>query len=233
MINSVYYRDKESFLNRLDPRVKLICTIFLNLLILRAQILVLSIICLLITFCLLHLKVGLKRTLISFKYLLPLFIVLFLAHILFLHGDIRVGLYYGFLVNFRFFLLVLISTLFIVSTRLSDMIFSVEWLISPFQVFRIPVKELSFMIGMGLRFFPLLFEEFQSIKEVALLRGLEMNAKNPFKILRAYSILILPLIRGLFKKAEELSQALEARSCGRDILDAKRKREILQRIELQ
>ena len=82
-------------------------------------------------------------------------------------------------------------------------------------------QEISVMIMMALRFIPLLSEEAGKIKKAQIARGARFNDKNVFKRIKAYFPILIPLFVIAFKRADELSIAMEARGY---VVGAKRSR---------
>ncbi len=76
---------------------------------------------------------------------------------------------------------------------------------------RIPY-EIAFMVSVGIRFLPLLKNEFADILTAIQLRGIELK-KVPFKKrMRVYSYIFTPVIAGAVNKAQKLSIAMETRA---------------------
>lgn len=76
---------------------------------------------------------------------------------------------------------------------------------------RIPYK-LAFIFSSTLRFFPLLFEEIQSIIEAQRLRGLAFETMGPIKRVRVYAKIAVPLILGAMVKSQMLDIVLQSKA---------------------
>lgn len=76
---------------------------------------------------------------------------------------------------------------------------------------RIPYK-LAFIFSSTLRFFPLLFEEIQSIIEAQRLRGLAFEKMGPVKRVRVYAKVAVPLILGAMVKSQMLEVVLQSKA---------------------
>jgi energy-coupling factor transport system permease protein len=81
--------------------------------------------------------------------------------------------------------------------------------------------EISIMIMMALRFIPLLSDEAVRIKKAQIARGARFDDKNILHRIRAYFPVLIPLFVIAFKRADELSIAMEARGY---VVGAKRSR---------
>ena len=86
---------------------------------------------------------------------------------------------------------------------------------------RIFPQEISVMIMMALRFIPLLSDESMKIKKAQIARGARFDDKNMFLRIKAYFPVLIPLFVIAFKRADELSMAMEARGF---VVGAKRSR---------
>jgi energy-coupling factor transport system permease protein len=76
---------------------------------------------------------------------------------------------------------------------------------------RIPYK-LAFIFSSTLRFFPLLFEEIQTIIEAQRLRGLAFESMGPVKRVRVYAKVAVPLILGAMVKSQMLEVVLQSKA---------------------
>ena len=81
--------------------------------------------------------------------------------------------------------------------------------------------EISVMIMMALRFIPLLSDEAMKIKKAQIARGARFDDKNILIRVKAYFPVLIPLFVIAFKRADELSIAMEARGY---VVGAKRSR---------
>jgi energy-coupling factor transport system permease protein len=82
-------------------------------------------------------------------------------------------------------------------------------------------QEVSVMLMMALRFIPLLSDEAAKIKKAQIARGARFDDGNVIKRIKAYFPVLIPLFAIAFKRADELSIAMEARGY---VVGAKRSR---------
>ncbi|HOU13513.1 MAG TPA: energy-coupling factor transporter transmembrane component T [Anaerolineae bacterium] len=75
----------------------------------------------------------------------------------------------------------------------------------------IPYK-IAYIFSSTLRFFPLLFEEIQTIIEAQRLRGLAFETMGPLKRLRVYAKIAVPLILGALVKSQMLDIVLQSKA---------------------
>ena len=66
-------------------------------------------------------------------------------------------------------------------------------------------------LSVSIQFVPTLLIEAQNIKMAQIARGAEFESRNIFKKAKCIFPLIVPIFINAFKRADELSQALEAR----------------------
>ena len=216
------YLPGNSFLHRMDPRVKMVLLFFFLLLIFfvenAAGFLALSVaVALLMVFS----EVPLGMQLRSIRPILWIVLFTFGVHLfmtpgteVFRIGPLGVtweGIARGSYISLRLVLLILLSTLLTLTTsplRLTD---GLEALLSPLRRFRVPVHELSMMMTIALRFVPTLLEELDRIMKAQKARGADFERGNIMQRLRAVVPVLVPLFLSAFRRADELALAMEAR----------------------
>jgi energy-coupling factor transport system permease protein len=114
------------------------------------------------------------------------------------------GFLYGLGVIFKTLTLVMVIPLAIFTTEVNNMI------VGMVQA-RVPYK-LVFIFSSTLRFFPLLFEEIQTIIEAQRLRGLAVEKMGPVKRVRVYGKVAVPLILGAMVKSQQLEVVLQSKA---------------------
>lgn len=85
-----------------------------------------------------------------------------------------------------------------------------ERLFSPMERLRVPVRDLSMMTAIALRFVPTLAEEAESLRRAQKARGAKFGGSLVERI-RALVPILIPLFVRSFQRAEELAVAMEAR----------------------
>ena len=114
------------------------------------------------------------------------------------------GFLYGLAVIFKTLTLVLVLPVAIFTTDVNNMIVGMVRA-------KIPYK-LVFIFSSTIRFFPLLFEEIQTIIEAQRLRGLAMEKMSPVKRVRVYAKVAIPLILGAMVKSQQLEVVLQSKA---------------------
>ena len=119
----------------------------------------------------------------------------------------------------RIVMMIGFTSLLTVSTMSTDINNGLEWLLTPLKVIKIPVSVFSMTISLTLRFIPTLYEESKKIMAAQASRGVDFQeGKLHDKITQIISLLI-PMFVISFRRAEDLSNAMEARGY---IIGAKR-----------
>ena len=132
-----------------------------------------------------------------------------------------VGLKNASFIFIRIFMMIGITSLLTVSTMSTDINNGLEWVLSPLKVIKVPVSVLSMTISLTLRFIPTLYEETRKIMNAQASRGVDFQeGKLKDKVTQIISLLV-PMFVVSFKRAEDLSNAMEARGY---VIGAKRTR---------
>ena len=111
----------------------------------------------------------------------------------------------------RIFMMIGITTMLTISTMSTDINNGLEWLMTPLKFIKVPVSALSMTIALTLRFIPTLYEEARKIMNAQASRGVDFQeGRIKDKVTQIISLLI-PMFVISFKRAEDLSNAMEAR----------------------
>ena len=126
-------------------------------------------------------------------------------------GPLLHGLEAGTVAAARLLLLVFFAMLLPLTTAPLSLADGIESVLSPLRRFGFPVHESAMMMGVALRFLPLLMEETDRIVKAQLSRGARLDHGNPIRRMMAFLPVIIPLFIVIFKRADELALAMEAR----------------------
>jgi energy-coupling factor transport system permease protein len=121
------------------------------------------------------------------------------------------GLGAGAVAAVRLLLLVSFALLLPLTTTPLSLADGMESVLSPFKRFGFPVHECAMMMGVALRFLPLLMEETDRIVKAQLSRGARLDQGGLFSRMKAFLPVIIPLLIVIFRRADELAMAMEAR----------------------
>ena len=86
-----------------------------------------------------------------------------------------------------------------------------ELLLNPLKKLRFPVHELAMMMSIALRFIPTLIEETDKIMSAQKARGADFDTGGIVQRAKAMLPLLVPLFVSAFRRADELSIAMESR----------------------
>ena len=216
------YLPFDTFIHRLDPRVKIvgvflyIITIFfvddfygyIPFVILLIAMLAVA-------------KIPIKSVLKSLKPVIFIIIITGLINLIttpgrtiFEIGPVTVteeGIYRTGFTVLRLILIILSTSVLTYTTSPMELTYGLEKLFSPLKKFGFPAGELAMMISISLRFIPTLFDEAQKIRMAQMARGADFESGGI--ISRAVSMipLLVPLFINSFKRSDDLATAMEAR----------------------
>ena len=118
----------------------------------------------------------------------------------------------GLLVVLRLAVLVLLGMLVSFTTRVSDMIETIERGLAPLALLGVDPAKVSLALSLALRFIPLHYEQVRDIREAQQVRGLERNV----------TAIAVPLLVRTLRMASDLTDAIEARGFEGSMSDARR-----------
>jgi biotin transport system permease protein len=170
-------------------------------------------------------KSGLNffATMNSIKYFIVLLFFVFIARALTVKGNIvfsfsgisitEQGLSEGFLVAFKFFLVMLTGLLFSSTTQPSSVKSAAQWFLKPIAF--VPEKRVAVMISLALGFMPVITKQARQISDAQKARCGDLQRNPVKKIIH----LVLPLLRKTFMSADNLVLAMESRCYSDDRTD--------------
>lgn len=121
------------------------------------------------------------------------------------------GLINAAFMSLRLILLVLGTCILTLTTTPMDLTEGIERLLKPLKLVRFPVHELALIMSIALRFIPTLSEETDRIVNAQKSRGADFESGNILKRLKAMVPILIPLLVGSFRRAEELGDAMDSR----------------------
>lgn len=213
----------DSFVHRLDPRVKLCGTMALMIGLVWVKdprVFLFLLMGLLAGSWLAGLPtVALLKNLRAFTWLL---VITFVANACFTPGEsvtiqniqlspvTHEGLFQGALFTLRMTVTLLIAALLTLTTAPLDVADGLESLLKPFKSVGVPVHELAMMMVIALRFIPTLVDEADRLRKAQIARGADFSG-NPLRQARKLTALLIPLMVSAFRRADDLAVAMEAR----------------------
>lgn len=217
------YFPLDSVIHKIDPRFKIIFTILYIILVFFADSI--ATYSLVAVFCAMVILLSRIRFSIVVKSLKPLIFVIIITafiNVFFTNGD-EILWSYGFikiselgLINavnmaFRLIFLVIGSSMLTYTTSPIMLTDGIESLLRPFSKIGLPSHEIAMMMTIALRFIPTLLEETQRIMTAQKSRGADFESGNIIKRAKALIPVLIPLFINAFKRADELSTAMECR----------------------
>lgn len=217
------YYPTESRIHRLDPRVKIICTLlFLVSLFVQNSLLGYVI-------ATVYLGAVIKLSKVPLKYIVkglkPIVILLMFTVVMNLFltqgGKTLVhfwiftitenGLRTSVFMAVRLMYLVAGSSIMTFTTSPNGLTDGLEKLLHPLNRFNAPVHEVAMIMSIALRFIPILLEETDKIMKAQMARGADFESGNIIQRAKAMIPILVPLFVSAFRRANDLAMAMEAR----------------------
>lgn len=217
------YYPSDSIIHRLDPRTKIILTIFYIASVFMIKgffgFLVLAVLSALL------IKISDIPFRLFIKGLKPVMVIMVITALLnlFLTADGNIIWQYSFLkisdkglklsgfMVLRILFLVTGSSYLLYTTSPVMMTSGLESLLKPLKKIGVPAHEISMMMSIALRFIPTLIEETDKIMSAQKSRGANIDEGNIIKRAKALIPILVPLFISAFRRADELAVAMESR----------------------
>ena len=217
------YFPGSSLMHRLDPRVKLLLTIAVIVLIFFVHtywgyLAVLGTLLLAVACS----RISIKFVLKGIKPMWFVILLTFVMNIFFLTGEkvlwqwgavkiYQEGLEKAIELAIRLILLVMCSTILTLTTSPKEITDALESLLRPLKIVHFPVHEMALMMSIALRFIPTLMEETDRIMKAQTARGASFDSGGLMEKAKGMIPILVPLFVSAFKRADELALAMEAR----------------------
>lgn len=133
---------------------------------------------------------------------------------LFVYNVVVSGWLAGALVAARLLLLVWASLVLMAVSAPAELAEGLRYLLGPLGRLGLPVHDFSAALSIALRFMPLLAEELGAVRAAQASRGAAFECGGLARRLRAYGGLMVPVLVGLFRRADRLAAAMDARCYG-------------------
>lgn len=111
----------------------------------------------------------------------------------------------------RLLIVIMITNIFTSTTKPMEMTNALEWLLFPLSLIKIPVHKFAMAISLALRFVPTLQEETDRIMKAQASRGVDFKQGKFKEKVQALISLIIPLFMSAFTTSGQLADAMEAR----------------------
>lgn len=123
------------------------------------------------------------------------------------------GLLAGLFLGARMVVLVAASFVVCLTTAASALLDAFAWFIGPLRRLSVPVDDIAFTLALSLRFIPLIEREFADVRAAQKSRGAELAGSFARK-LRIWGIAFTSVFIGMFRHADALASAMDARCYG-------------------
>lgn len=124
------------------------------------------------------------------------------------------GLMRGCFFAARILLLVFASLIVCFSSTSTELIDALNSFLSPLAKLGVPVDDVAMVFSIALRFIPVTAEEFCRVRDAQWSRGSKFGEGSVWQRLSAWQTVLIPLFVGLFRRADTLAQAMDARCYG-------------------
>jgi energy-coupling factor transport system permease protein len=224
------YVPTDSYIHRLDPRIKLFLFIILVLAIAFNTSYIGNLIGLILSFYLFWAsRIPISYGLSGVKPAIPFIVILAILQLLF-QGEVfshgRVFVHYGFILitsesirlvivsTVRFIEIIFLSSVLTLSTSITELTHSIQSLLSPLHKIKFPVHEISLITTIAIRFVPTFAMEMEKMMKAQASRGADFGSGSWWRIIQRTKDMfpiIIPLFNTALYRAEDLILAMESR----------------------
>lgn len=218
------YYPTDSLVHRLDPRTKILVTLSaMTVFVLTYSIVKLSLTMGMILLIIIVSKIPLLLVIRNLRPFLWLFLLTIIFHVfLTRQGEplfsiplinapvTKPGLMNGLIYSVRLGILILLAAMLTLTTSPMEITDALDRFLKPLQKLGISTHEFTMMITLSLRFIPTLLFEADKLQKAQVSRGATFEG-NIFQRIKSVIPLILPLFISVFRRADELALAMDAR----------------------
>jgi energy-coupling factor transport system permease protein len=151
--------------------------------------------------------------------------VVFLMNVLFFDGSGELwswwifhisqeGLFRGCSVTGKFLLVVIAGNILTCTTTPMAFTRAIRWFMQPLRWLHVPVDEIALILSVALQFIPILMQETDRIRMAQISRGAKFESRKFSERTISALSLFIPVFVTAFKRADELSTAMESRGYG-------------------
>lgn len=217
------YQSGNSFLHKLNPTAKIIGLLLFSLLLLLTK--GISCLCIFIILTIFLMKISnldfktvfspLKRII---WFLISIFFVNFMFYnngtCLFQFGFICIskeGAIQGFNIVIHTLSITVLSSIFIRTTTSIEIMKAMQQLMHPLEYLGIPTRDIALIMSISLQFIPVFFSDLDRIRKAQISRGADFTGGTLLQKAKAVLPLVIPAFISAFRRADELSLAIDAR----------------------
>ncbi|MCD8364734.1 MAG: energy-coupling factor transporter transmembrane protein EcfT [Clostridiales bacterium] len=213
----------DSVIHRLDPRVKLFSTV----LYIVALFLVNGVAGWILVSAFLLVMIGLSKIPFLFfckgvRAIWVLIVITAVSNLFFTQGEdvllqwrvfciTETGIHRTIYYSLRLIFLVVGSSVLTLTTSPTRLTDGMEEGLHFLTGIRVPIHEIAMMMSIALRFIPILGEEADKVKKAQMARGADFEEGNLLQRVKSLIPILVPLFVSAFRRANDLSLAMEAR----------------------
>lgn len=219
------YYPSNSFVHKMDPRIKLLLLIaYIVLIFVVKNFYGFIVTCAFFLVAVIFSKVPLGSVLKSVKAIIFLVLLTVVLNLFFYQPAnptiilewwiikiTKEAVVFSVFMALRLILLVLGSSILSLTTTPVALTDGIESLLKPLKIIKFPVHELALIMSIALRFIPILMNETDRIIMAQKARGADFDSGNIFRRAKAMIPVLIPLLISAFRRADELGDAMDAR----------------------
>ena len=216
------YYQADSVIHRLDPRVKLVATLFYIISLFVVKNWIGYLLAFLFLAWMIHLsRVPVKFMVKGMKAIVFILLLTVVFNLFLTPGDpllsiwkltiTKEGLQIAVMMAIRLSFLIMGSSLMTLTTTPNNLTDGLEKLMRPLKVLHVPVHEIAMMMSIALRFIPILTEELEKIMKAQTARGIDFESGGLLKRVKSMVPIIVPLFVAAIRRANDLAMAMESR----------------------
>src|SRR5690625_1667811 len=216
------YVPGDSYIHQLDPRTKLIASMWFIVLIFMASSWWTYLI--LVGLVLVAAKISeipLSYYINGLKPLAFLILITVFFQLIFAQGDTVLiefgwltitleGIINAILIILRFVMIVMMSTILTLTTTPLEIADGIEALLKPLKRLKVPVQEIALILSIALRFVPTLMQETEKIMNAQKERGVSFDEGNLFERMKKIVHLLIPLFISSINRQDQLAVPMKA-----------------------
>ncbi len=218
------YYPIDSYVHRLDPRLKLLFLIvYIVCIFLANNFAALGVCAAVLIVTVIFSRVPIGKVFRAVRGVIVLIMITAVLNLFFYTGEgeplwewgilaiYREGIFFSVFLILRILLLVVCSSLLTYTTTPVALTDGIESLLTPLKWIKFPVHELALIMSIALRMIPALTEETERIKNAQKARGADFESGNPVKRIKAFIPILIPLLLSALRRADELGDAMDSR----------------------
>lgn len=217
------YVEGHSLLHKMDAFVKLLCILlFLVAVIFCNTIVGYVLVVGLIVLAILLSGIGFGNALGGVRHMWLFFVVIFLLNAVFLESAQPLwrwwifqfsieGVAQGVSVVLRVALAMILGNLLLTTTSPMEIVGAMESMFFPLKFIGVPIQDVAMILGVAMQFIPTFAEETDMIRKAQTARGARFESRRWTEKARSFLPLVVPIFLSAFRRADELSVAMEAR----------------------